>query len=267
VIDLLALRTGIANDLADPYFDTWSDDLVDQWLKDGLREIAQTLPYHTTGVVELETGTTSYDLPVLLAQYVDSIVAPRQPAETDREVVPPGGIDPPGDEIAAVTLRVTMIGVTRVTYASATNEAQARPLCRLSEDAPEFGLGCYDLLPTTFGYTLLLGWLPDAGHDSLTIYYTTLYPEPAVDADPIMLPPQALEALKRFCIWKAWLHRMNITMQDPPDNSILPSVLSMAVGRAERSYKQALELIATANQASPPGRPRRPDRFRGNRWA
>jgi hypothetical protein len=67
---LAQLRAALHTDLSDTAGAVWPAATIDQWLCDGLDEIAATLPRPATATIPCTAGVTAYDLATLVPDYL-----------------------------------------------------------------------------------------------------------------------------------------------------------------------------------------------------
>ena len=210
------LRDRILNQLSDPSNVVWSDAVIEEWIKDGIRDYTQFISRIVQGVQIISSGTfDSFSLPedframANVRHFYDTLSQERVLTRVNR------------DESRFINQAGYYYDVlTRRTM-------DENSVCYLSFDVN--GPGTAENI--TYEY--------EGDHS----YW---YSDPS---DELTIPWRDEPVIIQFVIWRAWLERATKESQSPDSTTLLLATHATNADKAERTYRRMLKQAQEAHQS------------------
>lgn len=212
----------VKNTLSDPSNTTWSDALIEEWLRDAVKDYSRYIPR-------------------IVPETISTFVNPPHPF-----------FNPPFAFQAIVYMRYF--------YNSGDSSEAIHRRERDSDEYQQHRGKYYHIDRRNDGNEsdmIELNFVPNAYPSAWIAYDYATDHEWLYDAPDYLLSvlPRDEPILIQYCVWKAWQERASKEAQSPDSTTILLSTHATNADKAERAYKRLindalkLQVAATSNQA------------------
>jgi hypothetical protein len=193
--------------LADETGFTWSQETVEAWVLEAIRDISQHFPRVREARYTLTAQVHEYDLP---NDFVDALL-----------VEYPDGEDPPA--------YLTRLARTDPDFWSSDDYYDIYPGGQLSDpDVDELEVGL-----------LILSAAPSTGEHA-TLAYSAEHDSALDPTDTVTIAQRLHGVVVTYVVWRAWVERVAVEEQNPDATVLLLSQLASNADRAHRRYTEAL---------------------------